>query len=49
LASREIGTGEWRYRNMTGFTGPGVGTSGTPVRFNCSPEITVLELKSSMN
>ena len=49
LASRKIGTGEWRYRNMTGFTGPGVGTSGTPVRFNCSPEITVLELKSSTN
>jgi predicted MPP superfamily phosphohydrolase len=49
LASRKIGTGEWRYRDMTGFTGPGVGTSGPPVRFNCSPEITVLELKSSMN
>jgi hypothetical protein len=48
-ASREIGTGEWRYENMTGFTGPGVVTSGTPVRFNCSPEITVLELKSSKN
>ena len=48
-ASRKLGMGEWRYENMTGFTGPGVGTSGTPVRFNCSPEITVLELKSSTN
>ena len=48
-ASRKLGMGEWRYENMTGFTGPGVGTSGTPVRFNCSPEITVLELKSFAN
>jgi uncharacterized protein len=48
-ASRKLGKGEWRYENMTGFTGPGVGTSGTPVRFNCSPEITVLELKSPTN
>jgi hypothetical protein len=44
---REMGVGEWRYKNMTGFTGSGVGTSGAPVRFRCPPEITVLELQSS--
>lgn len=49
LAPKEMGRGEWRYKNMAGFTGPGVGTSGTPVRFRCPPEITLLELKSSKN
>ncbi len=45
LVSRELGMGEWQYENMSGFTASGVGTSGTPVRFRCSPEITVLELR----
>ena len=49
LAPREFGLGEWRYKNMTGFTGPGVGTSGAPVRFRCPPEITILELSASKN
>ena len=46
LAPRKLGLGEWQYEGMTGFTGPGVGTSGTPVRFRCLPEVTVLELRS---
>ena len=47
LAPRELGLGKWRYKDMTGFTSPGVGTSGSPVRFRCSPEVTVLELRLS--
>jgi uncharacterized protein len=41
--------GTWKYEDMTGFTGPGVGTSGAPVRFLCPPEITILELKAYNN
>ncbi|MZH15510.1 MAG: metallophosphoesterase [Nitrospinae bacterium] len=48
-APRELGLGEWSYKDMAGFTGPGVGTSGAPVRFRCSPEVTCLELRSSKN
>ena len=46
LVPRKLGMGKWRYKNMAGYTGPGVGTSGAPVRFRCPPEITVLELRS---
>lgn len=46
---RTIAGGVWQYKNISGFTGPGVGTSGTPVRFLCLPEITILELKASAN
>ena len=36
--------GVWRYRDMIGHTSPGLGTAKIPIRFNCSPEITVLTL-----
>ena len=37
--------GPWQYKAMLGYTGAGVGSSGTTVRFLCPPEITVLCLK----
>jgi len=36
--------GVWKYKNMTGFTGSGTGTSGIPVRFNSQSEIALITL-----
>jgi uncharacterized protein len=41
---REFGRGRWHYREMQGYTSAGVGCSMLPVRFNCPPEIVILEL-----
>jgi predicted MPP superfamily phosphohydrolase len=43
--------GKWHYGKMSGYTSKGVGTSGTPVRFFCKPEVTVvtLEVKGTSN
>ena len=37
--------GEWRYEGMPGYTSAGAGSSCAPVRFNCPPEIAVIELR----
>jgi len=42
---RRFGAGPWSYKNMTGYTSTGVGSSVIPVRFNCPPEITLHHLK----
>ncbi len=39
--------GLWQYRDMTGYTGQGVGTVGIPVRFNTRSEITLFSLLRS--
>jgi predicted MPP superfamily phosphohydrolase len=36
--------GEWRHDQMQGHTSAGVGCSVVPVRYNCPPEIPVIEL-----
>ena len=36
--------GEWHHRGMRGYTSAGVGCSFLPVRYNCPPEIAVIEL-----
>jgi len=41
---REYAFGHWRYEGMQGYTTAGVGCSLLPVRFNCPPEIVVIEL-----
>jgi predicted MPP superfamily phosphohydrolase len=38
---RRMGAGAWQYQNMNGYTSVGAGSSVVPVRFNCSPEITL--------
>jgi predicted MPP superfamily phosphohydrolase len=43
---REFGQGQWRYREMQGYTSAGVGCSMLPIRFNCPPEIVIVELTS---
>jgi predicted MPP superfamily phosphohydrolase len=44
---RAFGFGHWRHRQMQGYTTAGVGCSLLPVRFNCPPEIVVIELARS--
>jgi hypothetical protein len=41
---REFVSGFWQYKRMTGYTTRGVGSSGVPVRFFCSPEVVILTL-----
>ena len=43
----ELASGRWEFKGMQGYTGPGVGTSGMPIRFFTRPEITRLTLRSS--
>jgi predicted MPP superfamily phosphohydrolase len=43
--SRAYARGVWRYKTLQGYTNPGVGTSGVPVRFFCPPEIGLVELR----
>ncbi|MCB1693217.1 MAG: metallophosphoesterase [Pseudomonadales bacterium] len=43
--SRRVGQGAWRFRDMTGYTSRGVGTSLAHLRFNCAPEVVVHELR----
>jgi predicted MPP superfamily phosphohydrolase len=44
---RRLGAGAWTYGGMIGYTSVGAGTSVSPVRFNCAPEITLHVLKSA--
>lgn len=41
---REFTHGPWRHLQMQGYTSAGIGCSMLPVRFNCRPEIVVIEL-----
>ena len=41
---RVYAQGEWRHDRMLGQTSAGVGCSLVPVRYNCPPEIPVIEL-----
>lgn len=43
---RRFCAGAWRYRNMRGYTSRATGSSGLPVRYWCTPEITLHELSS---
>lgn len=46
---REYAWGAWRFGNLQGHTSCGVGCSTLPIRFNCLPEIVVLELRRVHN
>jgi predicted MPP superfamily phosphohydrolase len=41
---REFVQGQWHYREMQGYTSTGVGCSMLPIRFNCPPEMVIVEL-----
>ncbi len=38
--------GHWTHEGMHGYTSAGVGCSSLPIRYNCPPEITLIELRS---
>lgn len=44
---RDLAHGFWSMKDMRGYTSPGVGTSGMPIRFFTRPEITYLTLRAS--
>lgn len=37
--------GRWTHRGMQGYTSAGVGCSTLPIRFNCPPEVVMIELR----
>lgn len=37
--------GHWNYRELQGYTTCGIGCSSLPIRYNCPPEIVMLELR----
>jgi uncharacterized protein len=41
---RSYAQGHWKHNDMHGYTSAGVGCSMLPVRFNCPPEIVLIEL-----
>jgi len=41
---RERVRGLWYQNGMKGYTSPGAGVSGIPLRYNCPPEITLFEM-----
>ncbi len=43
-APRHTSVGEWRMKEMFGYTSRGVGPSSIPVRFNCPGEVCILTL-----
>jgi len=45
-APKMFAQGDWRYKDMVGFTGPGLGTVAATVRFRCPPKAVVLTLKN---
>jgi predicted MPP superfamily phosphohydrolase len=42
---KELAHGHWRHGTMHGYTSAGVGCSALPVRYNCPPEIILIELR----
>jgi hypothetical protein len=43
--ARKFLQGKWQYQEMQGYTSWGAGCSTIPVRYNCPPEIAILELR----
>jgi uncharacterized protein len=44
---RSYSHGYWKHKGMQGYTSAGIGCSMLPVRFNCPPEIVLVELRTS--
>jgi predicted MPP superfamily phosphohydrolase len=45
---QEYTWGSWSYGELQGYTTAGVGASLLPVRYNCPPEIVVIELRRTL-
>jgi uncharacterized protein len=48
-APRKFAYGLWRHDGTVGYTSSGAGSSGVPVRFNCTPEVVLLTLTQSQS
>jgi uncharacterized protein len=46
-APRAYAYGHWKRKQMHGYTTSGVGCSGLAVRFNCSPEAALIQLRKT--
>jgi uncharacterized protein len=44
---RYLGSGPWKYHDMSGYTSVGAGSCVVAVRLNCPPEITLHHLQSA--
>jgi len=44
---RAYAFGHWTHAGMQGYTTAGAGCSSLPVRFNCPPEVVLIELRKS--
>lgn len=44
---RAYAFGHWRHGRMQGYTTAGAGCSSLPVRYNCPPEVALIELRES--
>lgn len=44
---RQYAKGQWGYKGLKGYTSPGCGVIGIPVRFNSQSEITVITLRKT--
>ena len=42
---KEYAYGPWRHGSMQAYTSAGAGCSGLPIRYNCPPEVTLIELR----
>lgn len=47
VCPRSYSHGHWRHKGMHGYTSAGIGCSMLPVRFNCPPEIVLVELRAT--
>lgn len=45
---RAYAHGRWTHRGMQGYTSAGAGCSSLPVRFNCPPEVVMIELHTAV-
>jgi len=46
---RALARGAWQHAGVQGYTSAGIGCSMLPVRYNCPPEIAVIELGRAEN
>jgi predicted MPP superfamily phosphohydrolase len=44
VCPRPYTQGQWQHQGMKGYTSAGIGCSLLPMRFNCPPEIVVIEM-----
>ncbi len=43
---KPLSYGPWTYQQMRGYTTAGAGSSMLPIRFNCPPEVALIELRA---